>query len=114
MFHQSSNVATDKKNIMESTVRIDYNSHIPVIKIIAPKQLHEDSDPKDRLIEEFLYTPCVHDRNRLFYLYQNFDLETPFRLSTIAAIGYFEEIAKLREHIERRIMSFDAICECRE
>lgn len=101
---------------MESTVRIDYSSSpaSPVIKIIAPKQLQEDSDPKDRLVEDFLYTACVADRNQLFYLANAFDLESPFKLSIIAPLGYFTELEQLRSHIERRVMTFENRCKCHE
>jgi len=104
------------KNIMESTVRIDYSSSpaSPVIKIITPKHLQEDSDPKDRLVEDFLYTACVADRNQLFYLANAFDLESQFKLSIIAPLGYFTELEKLRSHIERRVMTFETKCECHE
>lgn len=105
-----------KTNKMESTVRIDYSDSpsTPVIKIINPKQLHEDSDPKDKLVESFLFTSSVADRNQLFYLANHFPLETPYKLSIIAPLHYFTELEKLREHIERRVMAFDSVLECHE
>lgn len=101
---------------MESTVRIDYSSSpaSPVIKIITPKKLHEDSDPKDRLVEDFLYSVGVADRNKLFYLAQSFDLESDLKLAIIAPLNYFNELEKLRSHIECRVMTLEAISECHE
>lgn len=101
---------------MESTVRIAYSGapSSPVIKIITPKQIHEDADPKDELIRDFLYTASVKDRNKLFYLYQHFDLESPFKLATIAPISYHDEPERIREHVELRVLSFDSVSECRE
>jgi hypothetical protein len=101
---------------MEATVRIAYTGgpSEPVIKIIAPKHLGEDADPKDELVRDFLSTASVVDKNQLFHLISSFPLENEFNLSIIAPIRYHDMPEKLRGHIERRVMKFDDICECRE
>lgn len=101
---------------MESTIRIDYNSSpaSPVIKIITPKCLNEDSDPKDRLVQDLLRTACVADRNNLFQVQVSFPFESSFNLTTLVPIRYFDEPDELRKYVERRVMGFEDICECRE
>lgn len=101
---------------MESTIRIDYNSSpaSPVIKIITPKSLNEDSDPKDRLVQDLLRTASVTDRNNLFQVQVSFPLESSFNLTTLVPIRYFDEPDELRKYVERRVMGFEDICECQE
>lgn len=101
---------------MESTIRIGYNGSpsTPIIKIIAPKQITEDADPKDELVRDFLSTASVTDKHQLFYLQNQFPLESPFHVSIIAPMSYFDEPEMLRKFIERRVLPFEDICECRE
>lgn len=101
---------------MESTVRIGYNGSpsTPIIKIIAPKQLNEDADPKDELIRDFLRTAYVREKHQLFYLQNSFPLESPLFVSIIAPMSYFDEPEMLRKYIERRVIEFENLCECNE
>lgn len=105
-----------KKKQMESTIKIDYSSAVnqPVIKIITPKELNEDSDVRDKLLSQFLHDPVLADRNVLFSLAEHFDLKSPFKLTTIKALDYFTMIDEIKNILLFRIMDRDSVSESRE
>lgn len=105
-----------RKKQMESTIKIDYSSIVskPVIKIINPKELNEDSDVRDRMVSDFLHDPVLRDRNTIFVLHQHFDLKSPFKLTTIKSVDYFEAIEEIKNQILFRVLSADSVSECRE
>lgn len=61
---------------MKSTIKIDFDSRNegsqPVIKIIQPADCLDEQSPdfdvKDKLLRDFLHTPCNINRNNLFKL----------------------------------------------
>ena len=101
---------------MESTIKIDFESGIgkPVLKIITPNELNEDSDVRDKLVHDFLHTPSVADRNSLFSTATYFDLKSPFKLTTIQPLNYFDVLDRLKWEIVLRIMTIKEASDCRE
>lgn len=112
-----------KNNKMKSTLKIDYlsrsDSSIPVIKIIQPNEVFEDSqtvdyDVRDKLIRDFLMRPGYSDRNYWFALdtYFGNDLKEPtLFISTIAAIKEEELFEKFRYAILNRLVPYQSLIE---
>lgn len=116
---------------MESTLKIDYSGRgvhgIPVIKIVQPLYLVESTnneaieDVRDRLISEFLHTPCMVHRNHFFRLdtyggpiptgKQN---DKKISVTTISAIEEGQMFHTFKHAILDRLISYDNLVEINE
>lgn len=113
---------------MESTLKIDYSGRgvhgIPVIKIVQPLHLVESTnneaieDVRDRLIAEFLHTPCMAHRNHYFRLdtYNNpiptgKSTDKQITVSTISAIEEGQMFHTFKHAILDRLISYDNLVE---
>ncbi len=127
MFNCSSNVASsNKKNIMKSTIKIDYDRNHelkPCIKIILPLDLREgekcteahDIDPRDKLVADLLHTPRNIVENYLFEVNQRLLInDGTHLLTTIAAIPEENIFHRFETAIVGRIVSEDDQVECRK
>lgn len=110
-----------KNNIMKSTIKIDYQDRNsggqPVIKIIQPAQKQDDDaidfDVRDKLINGFLQTPCMVQRNSWFNLDSCYAIppegETKFHVITIAPVHEDNLLYRFRHAILNRFVPEDTI-----
>lgn len=90
---------------MKSTLKIDYQSGLPVIKIVQPVSVlnpspDEDVDPKDTLLAEFLKKPINTERNYIFalssyYEHPNFDNAT-HHITNIMPVEKQDMLSKIK------------------
>lgn len=112
---------------MESTLKIDTSSRgihqVPIIKIVQPIKLIEPNpvedidDVKDKLIREFLHTPCMANRNHFFRTDSHFPhpLENPrVFITTISAVEEGQMFHTFKHAIFERLISYENLCECIE
>lgn len=110
-----------KQNEMKSTVKVDLQSQnsgsTPVIKIIQPigglDENSPDFDVRDKLIRDFLHTPCMSERNDWFRLATYFPHpmgnEARVHITTIAPCREQELFDSFRNAILNRIIPFDTL-----
>ncbi len=115
----------DRKYIMKSTLKIDYDrgqENYSVIKIVIPdKPPHPikcgetpgfaediDEDVRDKLIQDLLHTPCWSQPNHFFEVKTTFPIESG-RLTTIGAILEDRLFYTFRHAIINRIVPYDTI-----
>lgn len=107
---------------MKSTIKIDYERRNeggqPVIKIIQPVEAIEtdnnetSDDVRDKLLRDFLKTPCMVDRNYLFELNSHFShpAENPnLNICTISPIPYDNILRTFRNILLNRFIPYNAL-----
>lgn len=112
---------------MESTLKIDYQSRgkhfAPIIKIVQPIRMsgqpsdEEFDDPKDKLISNFLHTPCILKGNFIFEVHsrdQHPSDNPRVIITTISAIEEDNLFRRLKSYIMDRIISWEDINACHE
>jgi hypothetical protein len=109
---------------MESTLKIATESrgtHLtPIIKIIQPIALvnpdpTEDYDERDKLIANFLHTPCMAERNTLFEVCSHYphpmNEDAQVYITTIAALEENNFLHRMRWAMIHRYIPHDDIYE---
>lgn len=117
----------DKKNIMKSTIKIDYERTMdlcPVIKIIMPKSAGfseatqeltpgfnetTDEDVKDKLLRDFIQLPCMAVPNSFFEISTRFPIRGELELITIAPIMEKNLFSRFRWAILHRLVRTSSI-----
>lgn len=110
---------------MKSTIKVDFNSQHegaqPVIKIIQPFEVSDqnstehdvsDIDVRDKLLKDFLHTPCMTDRNSFFRVSSCFShppVNPNINVITISPIQRAEMFDTFRYAILNRIVPIDTI-----
>lgn len=115
------NVGNAKNNIMKSTLKIDTESRnegeVPVIKIVQPIEVWNENDPdydiRDKLIRNFLHTPCRSNRNGYFSLATYFPIphegEVKLHITTIAPVPEQDLLYRFRHEILNRFVPYESI-----
>lgn len=105
---------------MKSTVKIDYAGSgfggTPVIKITRPIEAielseFEDEDVRDRLVNDFLHTPGMVERNTLFTArtYGSPGGNAKIDVTTIGAVDLSGQFYLFRHSILNRLVPYESI-----